>query len=111
MADSRVEEQLRNILGDEHEDISPQSRIELLLQRIIEEGGGETVDLSMLADGYDATSAYSVGDYILKDNKIYKCNTAIATAEEWTAAHWTEVKAMNEVKALASIQNYEGVDF
>lgn len=49
-----------------------------------------------LAAAYDATATYAVGDYRTKDGVLYKCTTAIATAEAWTAAHWTAVAAMDE---------------
>ena len=41
---------------------------------------------------YSASSTYAVGDYVLKDGVLYRCNTAITTAEAWTAAHWTQAK-------------------
>ena len=40
---------------------------------------------------YDATKTYAVDDQVTYDGKVYKCSTAIATPEAWTAAHWTEV--------------------
>lgn len=45
---------------------------------------------------YSNTSTYAVGDRVRYGYKTYKCNTAITTAEAWTAAHWT---------ALASLQD------
>ena len=44
-----------------------------------------------IAEEYDATSAYAVGDYCIYNEKLYKCNTAITTAEAWTSGHWTRV--------------------
>ena len=41
-------------------------------------------------DYYDATATYNVGDIVIYQNNLYKCNTAISTAESWTAAHWTQ---------------------
>lgn len=46
----------------------------------------------MIADEYDATATYAVGDVCIHDGELYQCNTAIAAAEEWTAAHWTEIQ-------------------
>lgn len=43
-----------------------------------------------LADTYSASAPYSVGDFVVYGGKLYECNTAIETAEAWTAAHWTE---------------------
>ena len=42
------------------------------------------------AGAYDSTSAYAVGDYVVYEHDLYVCNTAIPTAEQWTAAHWTQ---------------------
>ena len=50
-----------------------------------------------IADAYSASATYAVGDYCTKDGKLYRCVTAISTAEAWTAAHWAEVTAMGEV--------------
>ena len=41
------------------------------------------------ANVYSTTATYAVGDLCRHDYKIYVCNTAITTAESWTAAHWT----------------------
>lgn len=51
----------------------------------------EEILYGITANPYDATATYAVGDYCTHTNKLYKCTTAIATAEEWTAAHWTEI--------------------
>ena len=68
-----------------------------------------TADIKALADAtypsneaiaqeYDATSAYAVGDYCINGGLLYKCNTAIATGgETWTAAHWTKVSVVDEM--------------
>lgn len=57
---------------------------------------------NIVADEYSSSATYAVGDYVLHDGKLYICKTAIATAEEWTAAHWTEVDISGEVKDLKS---------
>lgn len=68
-----------------------------------------TADIKALADAtypaneavaqeYDATSAYTVGDYCIHSGLLYKCNTAIATGgEAWTVAHWTQVSVVDEI--------------
>ena len=50
----------------------------------------------VIADAYDSTSPYEVGDYVIYENLLYKCNTAISVAEEWTPAHWTETVVTDE---------------
>lgn len=53
-----------------------------------------------LAVAYSASSTYAVGDIVLKDGQLYECNTAISTAEAWTAAHWTAVTVGEKVADL-----------
>ena len=60
------------------------------------------------APAYDSTKTYAVGDLCSKDNVVYECNTAITTAEAWTAGHWT-AKSLGEV--LSSVkQDIKDVD-
>lgn len=58
-----------------------------------------------IAPKYSTSSTYAVGDYALYNNALYRCNTAIATAESWTAAHWTAVKIGSELGNLKSDLN------
>ena len=37
---------------------------------------------------YSAESTYSIDDYCIYGNTIYKCIATISTPEEWTASHW-----------------------
>ena len=49
------------------------------------------------ADEYSASATYAVGDYCIKDGVLYRCTTAITTAEAWTAGHWTATQLADEV--------------
>ena len=49
-----------------------------------------------LAEEYDNTATYNVGDYCIYGGVLYRCSTAIATAEAWTAGHWTAVLTTGE---------------
>lgn len=60
---------------------------------------------NVIAPAYSASATYAVGDYVTKDNYLYQCNTAISTAEAWTAAHWTQVKVGGELSDLKSALN------
>lgn len=51
---------------------------------------GPSVSVEAVGDKYDSTATYAVGDYCIYDDKLYKCNTAISTAEAWNASHWTD---------------------
>lgn len=46
---------------------------------------------SNFGDEYDNTATYSVGDKCIHVGAWYRCNTAIETAEEWTAGHWDRI--------------------
>lgn len=59
----------------------------------------------VFADAYDATATYAVGDYCTYEDVMYKCTTAIVTAEDWTAAHWTEVTVGDELIAEKNVQS------
>lgn len=45
---------------------------------------------------YSTSATYAVGDRVRYGSLYYKCNTAITTAEAWTAAHWTEMPSLQE---------------
>lgn len=48
-----------------------------------------------ICDVYDPTRTYAKGDHCIYDSVLYECNTAITTAEEWTAGHWTGIKIID----------------
>lgn len=58
---------------------------------------GEAGDTSIIATDYSATSTYAVGDYCTYENGLYRCTTAIETAEAWTAEHWEAVTVGSEL--------------
>lgn len=51
-------------------------------------------------DAYDDTSTYTVGDLCIYNNALYKCTTAITTAEAWNASHWTATSIADEISEL-----------
>lgn len=53
-----------------------------------------------IAPAYSSSATYAVGDYVLYGGVMYKCTTAITTAEAWTAAHWTTAKVGPELTDL-----------
>lgn len=54
------------------------------------------------APAYSTSSTYSVGDYVMYSNQMYRCTTAISTAEAWTPAHWTAVSTGGEIVGVKS---------
>lgn len=60
----------------------------------------ETTLNDIVAEEYSASKTYAVGDYVLKDGVLYRCTTAITTAEAWTVAHWTAAKVGSDLGDL-----------
>ena len=58
--------------------------------------------LQNLALNYDATATYALNKLCVQGSKLYRCTTAITTAEAWTAAHWTEATVEDVLAAIRS---------
>ena len=52
-----------------------------------------------LAPTYSSSSTYAEGDYVIHDNVLFVCTTAITTAEAWNSAHWTQTTMSSFVNA------------
>ena len=50
-----------------------------------------------LAAPFSASATYAVGDYVIYQENLYKCITAITTAAAWDATKWTRVLITNEM--------------
>lgn len=57
-------------------------------------GGTDTI-----AEDFDDTATYTVGEYCIYGGKLYKCTTAVSTAGAWDANDWTETLVMDEVSS------------
>ena len=60
---------------------------------------------SLGINNYDSSSTYSVGDYIRYLDKVYKCNTAIETAEDFDSSKWTQSTVLEYLKDALNIPN------
>ena len=49
-----------------------------------------------MADDYNASETYNTGDYVRRENYIYKCN-ADNTTGTWDVTKWDRVKVMDEI--------------
>lgn len=58
---------------------------------------------SSIAAQYSDQSTYAEGDYCMYRGQLYVCITAIATAEAWTAAHWTETSVESIIGNVATL--------
>lgn len=54
----------------------------------------------IIADAYDSSATYEAGEHCVHNGALYVCNTAITTAEQWTAAHWTEITVGEALEGL-----------
>ena len=52
-----------------------------------------------LAEDYDSTSTYAVDDYVMYGGTLYKCTTAVSTAESFDSTKWTEVLVTDEMSS------------
>lgn len=51
-----------------------------------------------IGDVYASSRTYKIGELCIHDNTLYRCTTAITTAEDWTAAHWTATTIAEEIE-------------
>ena len=61
------------------------------------------------SDAYDNSKSYAVGDYCIYDNKLYRCITAIESAEAFNIAKWEQTTVGKEVEQLNS--NLDGLQY
>ena len=80
----------------------------------IPRGVDGTLASGVLASTYSTSATYAVGDYVFFSGSLYRCITAINTAEAWTSSHWTQVAVADDVatvrKDLADMGEYACVD-
>lgn len=57
-----------------------------------------------LAAAYDSTATYAVGDYCVYEGRLYRCTTAITTAEAWTSGHWTSVVLTDDMASAIAAE-------
>ena len=58
---------------------------------------GDIGVVRQIAPAYSTSSTYALGDLVTYNNTLYRCSTAITTAEAWTSGHWTAVTAANRI--------------
>lgn len=51
-----------------------------------------------IGDAYSASSTYKVGELCIYNNALYRCTTAINTAEAWNSSHWTATTIAEEIE-------------
>ena len=68
----------------------------------IPEGEAGAGSAGVVASAYSASKTYAVGDYTIHNSNLYRCSTAITTAESFNASHWTQVVLADDVTDLKS---------
>lgn len=57
--------------------------------------------IASIAEAFDATATYSVGDYVVYNNLFYRCIADIATPGPWTGStNWTRATLDSELTGL-----------
>ena len=75
---------------------------------LIEQYLGRTQD--MIAPMYDDTATYDVGDIVTYESNLYKCITAISTAETFDPTKWEATTASEDILTLQNVQGYDEYD-
>ena len=79
-----------------------QAALEKAAAQAAAETASAAYNVNLLAANYDATKTYAVGEYVIYSGGLYRCISAITTAEAWTAAHWSSVTVGKDTSALKS---------
>lgn len=53
--------------------------------------------VNVLAPAYSSSETYGLGEYVVYNHVLYRCTTAIPTAEAWNSAHWTQVVLTEDI--------------
>ena len=54
-------------------------------------------------DAYSSSSTYAVGDYAIYENVLYRCKTAVTTAEDFDSSKWDAVDLKSNREAITSL--------
>lgn len=58
-------------------------------------GGGGSADTEIIADDFDPTESYAVGEYVVYEGTLYKCTTA--HTGDWDASNFEDTQVMAEM--------------
>ena len=66
--------------------------------------------VASIADAFDSTTVYSVGDYVMYNSLMYVCSVAVVTPGPWTgSANWTRVTVESVIDNLTASDIHYGV--
>lgn len=64
--------------------------------KIAQKYGGETVDLSLIADEYDETQQYSPTEMVIYNKKLYKSRSSVNTPGRFDETMWNQIANYDE---------------
>lgn len=73
------------------------------IEDYLEQGGGGGADTSIIAEEYDESESYSEGQYVIYEDKLYKC--LYSTSGEFEPNDWDEVTVSSEMYSEFSTIN------
>lgn len=50
-----------------------------------------------ISDAYSSSATYALGDLCIYNNRLYRCTTAVSTAEAWNSSKWTATSIAKEI--------------
>ncbi len=64
-------------------------------------------------EDYSSSSTYKVGDFVVYNNVLYRCITAVATPEAWNSSKWevaTFQDLVDDVQEMTNARPYFFID-
>ena len=61
-----------------------------------------------IASDYSSSNTYTVGEVVLYNYDLYRCTTAITTAEPWNPSHWEVISVASGFVNLTGTQTISG---
>ena len=55
-----------------------------------------------IANEFNTSSTYAVGDYVIYEGQLYQCTTDVTTAGSWNSSNWVQAVLGNDVSDLKS---------
>ena len=81
------------------------------IDKELKEISSYTENKDVISDKYDSSKTYSVGDYCIYDDTLYKCKTEITSAEEFDSSKWEPTNCGKEFEVLNSnLSELQSVD-
>ena len=77
----------------------PTANQEAATKKYVDDGLDLKAPIKVPIPTYSASATYAVGEQVVQADKLYRCSTAISSAEAFTPAKWTEISATAAITA------------